>query len=97
LHGVVRRVAAWRRTQRESDRLAHSALPARASGKGWPPARAHARSGDGIQIAAYLGSGPRFDQAIADFAESYAEQNERDVAAFAAAVRSGRITAAAAT
>jgi len=64
---------------------------------GWTLARAHARSGDRIQIAAYLGTGPRFDQAIADFAESYAEQTERDHAALTAAVRSGRITAAANT
>jgi uncharacterized protein (DUF2252 family) len=64
---------------------------------GWTLARAHARSGDRIQIAAYLGTGPRFDQAIADFAESYAEQTERDHAALTAAVRNGRIIAAATT
>lgn len=56
-------------------------------------ARAHARSGDRIAIAAYLGGGPTFDNALADFAESYADQNERDHAALVAAVKSGRVTA----
>lgn len=56
-------------------------------------ARAHARSGDRVAIAAYLGSSDRFDHAVADFAEAYAELNTRDHAALAAAIRSGRITA----
>ena len=56
-------------------------------------ARAHARSGDRVAIAAYLGSSERFDHAVADFAEAYAEQNTHDHAALAAAIRSGRITA----
>jgi uncharacterized protein (DUF2252 family) len=56
-------------------------------------ARAHARSGDRIAIAAYLGSGRRFDEAVTDFAETYADQNERDHAALVEAVRSGRIRA----
>ncbi|MFF4055930.1 DUF2252 domain-containing protein [Streptomyces sp. NPDC001668] len=56
-------------------------------------ARAHARSGDPIAIAAYLGSGNRFDRALTEFAQSYADQNERDFEALAAAVRSGRVTA----
>jgi hypothetical protein len=47
---------------------------------GWTLARAHARSGDRIALAACLGSSARFDQAIADFAETYADQNERDYA-----------------
>ena len=45
---------------------------------GWTLARAHARSGDRIAIAAYLGSGRAFDRAMASFAETYADQNERD-------------------
>lgn len=45
---------------------------------GWTLARAHARSGDRIAIASYLGSGPVFDDAVADFAEAYADQNQRD-------------------
>ena len=49
-------------------------------------ARAHARSGDRVAIAAYLGSGSVFDEAVADFAEAYADQNDRDYAALAAAV-----------
>ena len=55
-------------------------------------ARAHARSGDAIAIAAYLGSGDTFDGAIADFAEAYADQNDRDYAAFKAAIGDGRLT-----
>jgi len=60
---------------------------------GWALARAHARSGDRVQIAAYLGKSERFDRAIADFAESYADQTERDHAALCAAVKSGRVAA----
>jgi hypothetical protein len=56
-------------------------------------ARAHARWGDRIAIASYLGRGDPFDRAIADFAAAYADQNEQDYAAFAAAVESGRLTA----
>jgi uncharacterized protein (DUF2252 family) len=57
---------------------------------GWTLARAHARSGDRIALAAYLGSSGTFAQAIADFAEAYADQNERDYAALQAAVKDGR-------
>jgi uncharacterized protein (DUF2252 family) len=56
-------------------------------------ARAHARSGDRIAIAAYLGNNASFDKALARFAESYADQNERDYEAFAAACKSGRLHA----
>jgi uncharacterized protein (DUF2252 family) len=56
-------------------------------------ARAHARWGDRIAIASYLGKRNTFDRAIADFAVAYADQNERDYAAFAAAVESGRLVA----
>lgn len=56
-------------------------------------ARAHARLGDRIAIAAYLGSGTAFDRALLRFAEAYAEQNARDHAALAAAVESGRLEA----
>jgi uncharacterized protein (DUF2252 family) len=58
---------------------------------GWALARAHARSGDRVSIAAYLGKSERFDVAIADFADAYADQNERDHAALCAAVKSGRV------
>src|SRR6516165_6282899 len=57
---------------------------------GWTLARAHARSGDRIALAAYLGNSDKFDQAIADFAEKYADQNERDYAALQTAVKDGR-------
>jgi hypothetical protein len=60
---------------------------------GWALARGHARSGDRIAIAAYLGGGTPFDQAMAAFAEAYADQNERDYDALAEAVRSGRVKA----
>jgi uncharacterized protein (DUF2252 family) len=60
---------------------------------GWTLARAHARSGDRIAIAAYLGNSDVFDRAIADFAAAYADQNERDYKALVEAVASGRITA----
>jgi len=56
-------------------------------------ARAHARWGDRIAIASYLGQGDAFDRAIADFSAAYADQNEKDYEAFAAAVNSGRLTA----
>jgi len=60
---------------------------------GWTLARAHARSGDGIAIAAYLGKSDVFDRAIARFATAYADQNERDYGALRAAVANGRIAA----
>ena len=60
---------------------------------GWTLARAHARTGDRIAIAAYLGDDAVVDNALADFAEKYADQTERDHAALAAAVRDGRVTA----
>ena len=61
---------------------------------GWTLARAHARSGDRVALAAYLGRSDAFDQAIADFAETYADQNERDYAALQAAVTDPRAEAA---
>jgi uncharacterized protein DUF2252 len=60
---------------------------------GWTLARAHARSGDRIAIAAYLGGSDVFDRAVARFAAAYADQNERDHQALADAAASGRITA----
>ena len=54
-------------------------------------ARAHARSGDRVALAAYLGGSDKFDQAIADFAETYADQNERDYAALKTAAKEGKI------
>jgi uncharacterized protein (DUF2252 family) len=60
---------------------------------GWTLARAHARSGDRIAIASYLGGGTSFDRAILSFSEAYAEQNERDYRALTKAAESGRIEA----
>ena len=60
---------------------------------GWTLARAHARSGDRIAIAAYLGQSAVFDRAIAEFAAAYADQNERDHQALTVAVASGRVAA----
>ena len=60
---------------------------------GWTLARAHARSGDPVAIAAYLGTGTVFDRAVTDFADRYADQNERDYQEFTAAIKSGRLTA----
>ena len=60
---------------------------------GWTLARAHARSGDRIAIAAYLGGGESFDRALATFAETYADQNENDFRALQEAVAAGRVAA----
>ena len=60
---------------------------------GWTLARGHARSGDCIAIAAYLGQNDSFDRAMASFAEAYADQNERDYAVFSKAVKAKRIAA----
>ena len=60
---------------------------------GWSLARGHARSGEPATIAAYLGTDDTFDHAIAKFAETYADQNERDYGALTAAIKSGRIKA----
>jgi hypothetical protein len=60
---------------------------------GWTLARAHARSGDRIAIAAYLGKRDAFDRAMSSFAETYADQNERDYRALQEAAASGRVLA----
>jgi predicted alpha/beta hydrolase len=60
---------------------------------GWTLARAHARSGDPVAMAEYLGASDAFDKSITDFSERYADQNERDYQAFVTAIRSGRLEA----
>ena len=60
---------------------------------GWTLARAHARSGDPVAIAEYLGDSDEFDKSITDFSERYADQNERDYQEFVAAIRAGRLEA----
>jgi uncharacterized protein (DUF2252 family) len=69
------------------------ALTAYARICGWTLARAHARSGDPIAMAAYLGKDDQFDRSISDFAQRYADQNEQDYQAFTKAIRSGRLQA----
>ena len=60
---------------------------------GWALARAHAHSGDAVVLTGYMGKSTAFEDALADFSVAYADQNERDHAALAAAVRKGRIEA----
>jgi hypothetical protein len=60
---------------------------------GWTVTRAHARSGDPVAIAAYLGGSEEFDQAITDFSLHSADQNERDFTEFNKAIQSGRLEA----
>ncbi len=89
----VRQLLDWKGSTRpESMTPAMMRLLARICGASL--ARGHARSGDAIAIAAYLGRSDTFDRALADFAEAYADQNERDYEALVAAARSGAVTAA---
>ena len=88
----VRQLWDWKRSV-EVERLAPHGLELYARICGWTLARAHARSGDRVAIAAYLGAGEGFEQAIAEFSESYADQSERDHAALVAAIESGRVAA----
>jgi uncharacterized protein (DUF2252 family) len=74
--------------------MIEAALPFYAELCGRTLARAHVRSGPGAAIADYLGHGPAFDEAVADFAMAYADQTERDWTAFCAAIEEGRIPAA---
>ena len=60
---------------------------------GWTLARAHARSGDPVAIAEYLGTSDAFDTSITDFSHRYADQNEQDYQEFVNAVESGRLEA----
>jgi Uncharacterized protein conserved in bacteria (DUF2252) len=60
---------------------------------GWTLARAHARSGDPVAVAAYLGETDEFDRSVTDFAERYADRSERDYDEFAAAIKDGRLAA----
>ena len=77
------------------EQMVPAGLSAYAELCGWTLARAHARSGDRIEIAGYLGKTDRFDRAVAEFAEAYADRTEEDHAALAAAVSSGRVSASA--
>jgi uncharacterized protein (DUF2252 family) len=88
----VRQLKDWKGSA-EIERMVPKGMAAYGRLCGWTLARAHARSGDRIAIAAYLGKGSSFDRAILEFSRAYAEQNERDHRALADAVKSGRIVA----
>jgi uncharacterized protein (DUF2252 family) len=88
----VRQLWDWKRSA-EVERLTPTGLEVYARMCGQTLARAHARSGDRIAIAAYLGGGDTFDEAIADFSEAYAERNLLDHEALVAAIDSGRVAA----
>ena len=88
----VRQLRDWKYSAK-IERMNHPALTRYGRMCGWTLARAHARTGDRIAIAAYLGQSDTFDRAMADFAETYADQAERDHAALADAVASGRVQA----
>ncbi|HEY8304401.1 MAG TPA: DUF2252 domain-containing protein [Solirubrobacteraceae bacterium] len=77
----------------EIETMTHPMLRSYGALCGWTLARAHARTGDRIAIASYLGAGGVFDQAIVDFSETYADQNERDYQTLLDAVKAGRLRA----
>jgi hypothetical protein len=84
----VRQLRDWKGSA-EVEQMSQSGLATYASLCGWTLARAHARSGDRIAIAAYLGSSDRFEQAVADFGESYADVNQKDYELLTTAARDG--------
>ena len=89
--GRPRKPAAW---MAKLDRLSLLSVAGLAAFlQPWTLARAHARSGDRIAIASYLGNSDVFERAITKFAAAYADQNERDHQGLVDAVKSGRITA----
>ena len=88
----VRQLWDWKRSA-DVERLSPAGLEVYARMCGQTLARAHARSGDRVAIAAYLGAGDSFDRAIAAFSEAYAEQNLRDHEALVTAIESGRLEA----
>jgi hypothetical protein len=77
----------------EIEQMVPEAMAAYGKLCGWTLARAHARSGDRVAIAAYLGNGTSFDRALVEFSKAYADQNERDYKALQEAVASGRVAA----
>ncbi|HKA03689.1 MAG TPA: DUF2252 family protein, partial [Acidimicrobiales bacterium] len=88
----VRQLKDWKASI-DPDAVDPSAMAAYGRACGWTLAQAHARSGDRVALAAYLGTGPVFDRAMVSFAEAYADQNQRDFEALKQAAASGRITA----
>ena len=97
LRGKTSRDYYWRQLRdmkgsAEIERMSSEELVLYAGLCGWGLAQGHARSGERVQISAYLGKSERFDRAIGDFAEAYANQTERDHAApLCVAVESGRL------
>jgi hypothetical protein len=91
-HFYVRQLRDWKASL-EVGTVLPSGLSRYAAACGWTLARAHARSGDRIAIASYLGAGERFDHAVAEFAATYADLNERDHRALVQAVADGRVSA----
>src|SRR5262249_26938746 len=88
----VRHLWGWK-VSLEVETIQPRGLSLYATACGWTLARAHARSGDPIAIAAYLGGGDTFDRAVAEFAASYADLNERDHHALERAVADGKVDA----
>ena len=88
----VRQLKDWKGSA-EIDQMVPEAMSAYGRMCGWTLARAHARGGDRIAIASYLGRGDVFDRALLEFSKAYAKQNERDYDELVAAVKSGRIVA----
>jgi hypothetical protein len=88
----VRQMWDWKASV-DVDAMTPEALGIYAQVCGWTLARAHARSGDPIAMASYLGGSDRFDRALCAFAASYAEQNERDYSSLTQAIAEGRIQA----
>jgi uncharacterized protein (DUF2252 family) len=91
-HYYGRQMKDWKASA-EIEQMLPDSLAAYGRMCGWTLARAHARTGDRVAIAAYLGGSDAFDRALLAFAESYAEQNERDYRALQTAAESGRIVA----
>ena len=88
----VRQLWDWK-TSADLETISPAGLEFYAQPCGWTLARAHARSGDRIALAAYLGKSDVFDRALAAFAVAYADQNERDYGTLVKAVRDGRVKA----
>jgi uncharacterized protein (DUF2252 family) len=86
----VRQLWDWK-TSVDTDTILPRGLELYGEACGWTLARAHARSGDRVAITTYLGKSDVFDRAVADFAEAYADLNERDYATLIEAARDGRI------
>jgi hypothetical protein len=88
----IRQLKDWKASA-EIEQMVPTGMAAYGRMCGWTLARAHARSGDRIALAAYLGKSDRFDRAILAFSKDYAEQNDLDYRSLEAAVKSGRIAA----